>query len=535
MNSDFSRIFQFKKEHWILSICLFLGFIFAFENIGLLDFWLDEAGVSIAVKKPFWEVGRATLAYAQQLSHNYGLKFWSFVFGDGPTAFRGFSVFCFLLLIWMMYKAGTYFFGEKKVGLLAAFLTATNYFAIWYAIQVKTYMLAALIGLLSFYFFIKSAREPGWKNYLLYFFFTALGFYSHPWLALVFGSQILSALIFRRYFQKVFRILIVQFAVFLASIPFVLITLNQGKLGVNDYAGKVHWRVIFESFSYLSYGSSWVYLGITLVILIYLFIGTAYFRSFSDKMILGYSSENESPGKKIAEPLTDSQIEECRMNIVMILYLLVPMVGAIAVSQFKPAYVAGRYEMTVLPAFLLILANLWLKIRDRAWLYLIVIFLLFFAFKNVIDFQQNNGNYRSTDRTVIEEIYSEGKNGDYIVSTQLSWATAKYFSGRVASDKKINLVSYPKNVPDQVVWINWDEVNNPDNMEKFSEEADAIVEKIRNDSFATRIFVLYKAGSAINERLKEKLDQNFDFVREYDPEQPREASWFDCVLIYKKR
>lgn len=535
MNSDFFRKFQFKKEHWILSICLLLGFIFAFENIGLLDFWLDEAGVSIAVKKPFWEVGRATLAYAQQLSHNYALKFWSLVFGDGPTASRGFSVFCFLLLIWMMYKAGTYFFGKKEVGLLAAFLTATNYFAIWYAIEVKTYMLAALLGILSFYFFMKSVREPGWKNHLPYFVFSALGFYSHPWLILIFGSQILSVLIFRRYFQKVFQILLVQFVIFLTSIPFILITLNQGRLNVNNYAEKVHWWTIFESFSFLSYGSSWVYLGITLVILIYLLINTAYFRNFSDKMIFGHLSENESRSKETAEPLSDSQIEECRMNIMMILYLLIPMIGAFVISQFKPAYVVGRYEMTVLPAFLLILANLWLKIRDKAWLYLIAILLLFFAFKNVIFFRQNNENFRSTDRTVIEEIYSEGKKGDYIVSTELSWATAQYYSSRVASDKKINLVSYPKNVPDQVVWINWDEVNSPDNMGKFSEEADGIVEKIKNDLNASQIFVLYKSGSAINEILKEKLDQDFDFAGEDYPEAPREASWFDYVLIYKKR
>ena len=276
-----------------MSICLFLGFIFTVENISLLDFWLDEAGVSIALRKPFGELGHATLAYAQQLTHNYALKFWSLAFGNNPMALRGFSVFCFLVLIWMMYQAGTYFFRSKEVGLLAAFLTATNYFAIWYAIEVKAYTLAALVGLLSFYFFVKSVREPGWKSYLPYFIFSALGFYVHPWLMLIFGSQILSVLIFRKYFRKVLQILLVQFLIFLTSIPFILISLNQGKLGVNSYIEKVYWWRIFESFSFLSYGSSWVYLGITVVVLVYLAANSAYFRKKYFSANEAFASETE--------------------------------------------------------------------------------------------------------------------------------------------------------------------------------------------------------------------------------------------------
>jgi hypothetical protein len=518
VNSDISGKFQFKREHWILSICLFLGFILTFENINLLDFWLDEAGVSIALRKSFGELGQATVAYAQQLLHNYALKIWSLAFGNNLMALRGFSVFCFLLLIWMMYKAGTYFFGKKEVGLLAAFLTATNYFAIWYAIQVKAYTLAALIGLLSFFYFVKSVREPGWKSYLPYLVFTALGFYVHPWLMLIFGSQILSVLIFRKYLKKVFQILFVQFSIFLTSIPFILISLQQGRLGVNTYIEKVYWWRFFESFSYLSFGSSWAYFGITFVVLIYLVAKLKYFR-----------------GDEVVESSNDSQKEDWKMNAVVIFYLLFPMVGALAISQFKPAYVVGRYEMTVLPAFLLILANLWSKIKDKVWISLIAVLLLFFAFKNVVAFRSDNGNYQSTDKTMIEEIHSEAQSGDYLVTTGLSWATAEYFSSTGESDKKINILSYPKNVPEQVVWLNWNEVNDPKNTGKYSQEADSIIEKMKNDPSVGQIFVLYKVDSRINNMLKDKLDQNFDFVREYNPEQPREASWFDYVLIYRKK
>jgi len=534
MSYDFFRKIQFKKEQLILFFCLFFGFIFTFGNINLLDFWLDEAGVYIAIKKPFWEVGKFTIAYSQQLLHNYGLKVWSLIFGYSPTALRGFSVFCFLILIWMMYKAGTYFFRKKEIGLLAAFIMATNYFAIWYAIEVKAYTLAALMGLLSFYFFIKSMREPSWKSYFPYFIFSALGFYSHPWLILIFGSQIFSILIFRRYFKNFFQILLIQFLIFLTAIPLVFISLNQSKLGVNTYIEKVYWWRIFESFSFLSYGSFWIYLSLTLAALFFVVSENSFIRKIYHKIVLKYAPENiaynESKGF-----LNNPQKEEKRMNIMMFFYLMIPMTVALAISQFKPAYVVGRYEMTVLPAFILILANLWLKIKEKIWLYLIVILLLFFALKSVISFRENNDSYRSTDKKVIEDIYAGGKNGDYIISTQLNWATAYYYLSLLPKEKKINLISYPQKIPYQVVWMNWDEINNPKSIGKFTGEANEIVDKIKSDPNAIRISVLYRPGSPVNEVLKEKLDQNFEFVQEYYPEQPREASWFDYVIIYQKR
>jgi hypothetical protein len=312
--------------------------------------------------------------------------------------------------------------------------------------------------------------------------------------------------------------ILVQFLIFLTSIPFILISLEQGRLGVNTYIEKVYWWRILESFSYLSFGSSWAYLGITLVVLIYLAAISKYFG-----------------GNEAAKTANESQKEDWKMNAVVIFYLLVPMLGALAISQFKPAYVVGRYEMTVLPAFLLLLANLWSKIKDKIWISLIAVLLLFFAFKNVMAFRSDNGSYQSTDKTVIEEIHLEAQSGDYMVTTGLSWATAEYFSSTVASDKKINILSYPKNIPGQVVWLNWNEVNDPNSVGRYSQEADSIIEQMKNDPSASQIFVLYKVDSKINQALKDKLDQNFDFVREYDPQPPREASWFDYVLIYRKK
>jgi 4-amino-4-deoxy-L-arabinose transferase-like glycosyltransferase len=525
---------EFRIEHYVLAACLFLGFIFTFENIGLLDFWLDEAGVYLAIRNSFWEIGKVSVAYSQSILHNYGVKIWSLIFSESALSLRSFSAFCYLILILMMYRTGAYFFQSKKTGLLAAFLMTTNYFSIWYAIETKAYTLAALIGLLSYYFFIKSVREPGRLNYFFYFIFSALAPYAHPWLALVLGSQFLSVLIFWKNFRKKTGTLFVQSLVFLTSIPFIFITLEQGRLGVNSWIGKVDIWVLPQSFTYLSFGSSWAYLFITLAVLFFLMKDVSFFRKIIGKMISRseHSSAGASTENSAGMVSARTSKAETQMNVILMLYLLVPLILALAISQFKPAYVVGRYEMVVLPAFLLLLSNLWLKIESKIWLFFLTALLLFFSFKNILIYRENIESYRSTDRTVTEKIFSEAGNGDYLIATDLSWATAAYYSSRTKSPKKMNVVAYPREVTDHPVWTNIEKMKNE--QEKYAFEADGLINEIKNNQEVKQIFVLYKTDSIINEILRKKLDENFRFIREDYPEIPREPTWFNYVLVYKK-
>jgi len=528
MNLSLNKL---KKEHLFLAFLIFLGIIFVSQNIALLDFWLDEAAVYIAIKHSFLELGGITVQYAQQFLHNFALKTWAMFFGSGVVALRGFSTSCYLLLILTMYKVGAYLFRNKKVGLLAAFLMTTSYFAIWYAMEVKAYALAALMGLWAFYFFLKSAREGGGKNYWFYFVFSALGFYAHPWLGLIFGSQIISLLVFRKHFQKLSQLLLVQFLISLTAIPFLLLTISQGRLGVNSYAGTVGFGVVWQSFGYLTYGASWVYAIFTAIALVFVIAKRPLARALFNKLFLGNLAKKETVEKM---PLTDKQKEELAMNGILLLYLCLPLFLAAAVSHFTPAYVVGRYEMTVLPAFLLIMANLWLKIKNKIWLLAIGLILLYSAVNCMLNYRGDIETYRSTSKTVVRDIYAQAKNDDYIITTDLSWATVYYYSSLLASDKKIKLLAYPKQIEQQVVWQNSGEMNRPENREKYISEADALVSEIKNNQEAKQIFVFYKTDRPINEILKNKLDQNFKSINDYYPAVPREPDWYDYIIIYGK-
>jgi 4-amino-4-deoxy-L-arabinose transferase-like glycosyltransferase len=523
---------QPKKESLILGAFVLLGVVFVSQNIGLLDFWLDEAAVYIAIKHSFRELGGVTAQYAQQFLHNFALKTWTVFFGNSVVVLRSFSAFCYLLLILMMYRVGTYLFRSKKVGLLAAFLATTSYFAIWYAMEVKTYALSALVGLSAFYFFLKSARESGGKNYFLYFVFSALGFYAHPWLGIIFGSQIISLLVFRKYAQKIPRLLLVQFLISLTAIPFFLLTLNQGRLGVNSYVGTVSFEVVAQSFTYLTYGASWAYLGFTLIALFFVIRKRFFLEVFFEQLFFGKNTKN---GYFKKEALTTEQKEELAMNGILILYLFLPLFLAATISHFTPAYALGRYEMTVLPAFLLIMANLWCKIEEKFWLFAIGIILLYVAFSNSLRYRQNIEAYRSTTKTVVRDIYAQAKNDDYVITTDLSWATVYYYSSLLGSGKNINLVAYPKQIEKQVVWQNSEEMNRPENRDTYAKEVDVLVEEIKSNQRVDQIFVFYKADRPINEILKNKLDENFSVVENFYPAVPREPDWYDYVIIYKKK
>lgn len=523
---DFSKK-TIPKEYLFLALFFFLGLVFISETIGLLDFWLDEAAVYIAIQNSFGELGSITAQYAQQFLHNFAVKTWTIIFGESPLAIRGFSAFCYFLLIFVMYKAGSYFFQSKKTGLLAAFLLTTNYFAIWYAIEVKTYTLAALLGLLSFYFFIRSAHQASKKNYFLYFLFSGLGFYAHPWLLLTFGSQILSTLVFRKHFSKVFSLIFLQGLIFLTSLPFLFLTLKQGSLGVNSYAGTVGWSVILESFAYLSFGASWQYLAITLIALLFLLSRNEKIKNFFIEKKAFIPTPAEKPWPSYSQ-------KEKQINIALLFYLFVPLILSAGVSHFTPAYVVGRYEMTVLPAFLLLLANLWFKIKENLWLFLIAGLLLYTSFNSLVAYRKNIDSFKSTDKTVIESLYLKAKKGDYLITTDLSWATAYYFLQTSQQEEKFHLVAYPEQISQQAVWNNQTEMNRPENRERYQKEAGLLLEKIKNDPSAKQIFVLYRAGFPVNELLKEQLDQNFELIEEDYLETPREPSWYDHVLIYKK-
>lgn len=497
---------KIKSEHIIVFLCFVLGAVFLFDHIGLRAYWGDEAGVANLVSEPFSRLYKAAILDAHPLAYAYLIKIWSVLFGNSETAMRGFSAFFGLLMIVFIYPIGKYIY-SKNAGLLASFILSTNYFFIWFGIQNKVYALAAFVNLISCYFFIKIIREPSKKYLVFYSVFTFLGAYSHPWSLLVFISQIATAFLIGKSLKNFKNILICQAVISAFLIPNFFISLYQNRLGANAWIEKTGFFDIFRSFGFLSYGSAALYAIISIIAALF-FANRRFIRKI-----------------KIEK-------QEFISNLIIGSCFILPLILALLISRFSPVYAVGRYEMVVLPLFILFLANFWSKIEDKHIIFIAIPLLIFFAYKNVASDREAIESYASDDRKISAQLLGEIRNDGIVIATDLSFSTFKfYFSRSDKNGKNFKLISYPAETAAHPGWKNMNEMLK--NRELYESEAVNLIEQIKNEGRYKKIYVLYKYGNPINEILRKILDENFNFITEKNPPVPREPSWFDSIIIYE--
>lgn len=508
---------QIKKNKYLFVIggCLLMAGFFIFDHITDRCFWIDEALMANALSAPFFQIYRAGLVGGGEyypLFYIYTLKFWSLIFGDSELAIRCFSAFFGLVLIIFIYQAGRYIFRSKKVGFWAAFLASTNYFLIWFSTQGRQYTLAALLGLLSYYFFFKLIRLPKKLIYIFYVFFTLAGIYTHPWLSLIFASQLLALFCFRKDILNYLKIFLNQIIIILFSIPNALMVFHLGKIGATSWMNQVGISAFFESFKNLSFGSSWLYLIFSVIALIFLLEQKA----------------------KLKEKRVDIKQRKF-INFNLGLYLLFPLVSALIISQFRPVYVVGRYEMVVLPAFILILANLFSKIKIRYILLLMISLLIIFAFKSVVNDRNYVYGLESNDKITADFLLGEIKNGDTIIATDLNWSIFYYYFSHLDKDKdkKFDLISFPQEIMNE--HPGWQNLNKMiKEKSRYEKEAEELALKLKEQKEEkTEIWVLYYSLNPINEILYKELEQNFSLVNVQKLPELRQPSWFDMILVFK--
>jgi hypothetical protein len=497
---------KIRYQYLAIVACLILAAFFIFNHIGARAFWGDEADVANLIStNTFHSLLKNAILDGHPVLYAYLIKSWAFFFGLSEIALRSFSAFFALLIILILYPIGKSIFKSSKSGLLASFIAATNFFLIWWSTQNKAYTLAALAGLVSFWFFTKLIFDSKRIYKISYILTTSFSAYLHPWLILVFGSQILSLLIFRKETKNLRQTILSQAIILLLTIPALLIYFYQGRLGSSLWIGKPPLTAPFQSIAYLSFGSLWAYLIIFFV-------------------ALGFLAYHWEKRKKPRNPIF----------WILILYLIIPPIFAAIVSQFKPMYEIGRYEIIVLPAFILLLAGLSAKITDRTILTALTILLCGTAFYNVAQDRQNS-NFKTTDKTLVQKIINESANGDFIITTGLSQPTFFYYLNRLNknSQKNLQLISFPAEMNQHPGWINSKKIENEKNL--YKQEGHDLIEKIAKEKNSqNKIWVMGKPEEEISGKiLSGELAQKFSLTRSINPEQPQEPSWISKVLIFQ--
>jgi hypothetical protein len=489
----------------IIFSSLFLAGLLIFNHITSRAFWGDEADIANNLNFSFSHLWHRAIIDGNPLSYVYSLKVWSVFFRDSELSLRGFSALFGLLLVYLVHKTADKFLEDKRVGYLAAFLASTNYFLIWFATQTKVYIFAAFLGLLSYYFFIKIAHKAGKNDHIIYCIITSICAYTHPWLILVFFSQVLNLFLFRKELNDTRKIFTAQLFTLLLISPSLLITLYQGNIGVSAWNGTVSLWAIFESIKYLSFGSNAIYLVIYIIAAIYIFLAKNVFNK-----------------------------NELMMLKMLLVYLLFPLVSALFISQFMSAYSIGRYEMIVLPAFLLISALCFSKTKNNYLLVIMVVLLALFTFKEVSADRNMVSQYKANDKTISRALLETIQDGDTIIATDISYPTFYYYLGHLnrGIQKKYTLLIYPQELSEHPCWE--DEKRMSVNIGAYKKEAEALAKKLfreRKNKYNS-IWILYNINNPFNAALRDKFKNIFSSEEIVRLPIQREPSWVDLILKF---
>ncbi len=122
----------------------------------------------IATKNNFHDFLYALLQNCHTPLYYIYLKLWMFLFSDSDISLRFSSVIPSVISVYIMYLLGREF-KDRNLGILCALLTACSSFCIYFAQEVRLYSILFLFSSLAFYYFIKCAKNPKNKNFLLFF------------------------------------------------------------------------------------------------------------------------------------------------------------------------------------------------------------------------------------------------------------------------------------------------------------------------------------------------------------------------------
>ncbi len=470
-----------------LSGILFLAAFLRLDHVSLRPLWLDEADIANLLSVSLTNSWSVLVNSAQNATYFYALKAWALCFGNSEISFRSLSVFLSLLSIVIIYKFGVNLNG-KKTGLWAAFLLAVNYFSIFYAIQARHYSLVILLSILSYYYFHGLLVNFNFKKLSAYVIFTVLGVYSHPWFVLLVGSQFIYLLFTRGYIKR--KIIFSQVLIFILSAPWLIILWNHKIDGANNWIELTKISTLFSTFHYFMYGATGIFI-IAGIITCFFVFG----RLKETKTMINYRF-NYVNYQQISAKI-----------YLLFSYLFFPLIAAVIIGNFIPFYEPGRYEAVVLPAFILLFAWLWSKIKSNWFTTVLILLLIILSYQEVLNERNEIQNQKINNRTSVTDFLVNSKNDDWIVFTGLSRPPIDYYLNRFNSENKVfKEVSFPADMVAHQAYQNNEKLDK--NLNEIKISADSVISEIKKSS-PGRVWLVFTQDNPIGPLLEKKFQENF--------------------------
>ena len=166
------------RKTWILLLILMCALCLRIYGLGTESLWADE-GISVrTVSVSFTEMKHLLSRAIHPPLHYLILHGWTHLFGNSEFSVRFPSVIFSLISIFMAYQVGCLLF-DRTTGIFAALLVSLSLFNIRYAQEARNYSLLCMLGLTSYFYFIKMLQNQDKKHSIGYLIASILLLYTH--------------------------------------------------------------------------------------------------------------------------------------------------------------------------------------------------------------------------------------------------------------------------------------------------------------------------------------------------------------------
>jgi len=403
-----------KSTIFIISALVLIGAALRLWHLDYQSLWLDEMHTMLFSDpaKPWAKFLQEIGADVHPPLHYTLLKILFSTVGYTSYIARLFSAVAGILSIWTIFLLGREI-ANNRLGLIAAFITTINYYAIFFSQEARNYMLAFLLVTLSSLYLIRLLKTLKLKHSIWYGVYTLLLLYCHYYAVFVICAQMLIGLIFFINEEKANKVTFIKRFLLSAGIvavgfspwiPFLSSVTEVKSTWIPMPAGDFMLEYFRDYFG----NSDLLNPILTVLLLYYLFM---------------VFSTPKTDAKFKDKPLLLSFIV-CSLWIV-ITYLLPYLRSLTALPMLY-----GRYTMVVVPAFIICIAYGIVQIK-----YPIVraIVITTFLVLSVIEIGFNKDYYRSISKSQFREMVGyvcANYQKDEPIIDEVSFIQQQYYFGK---------------------------------------------------------------------------------------------------------
>lgn len=409
------KILNWIKENKILVFIVLIGSILRFYKLDYQSLWIDEI-FSMVQSSPENPIGKIYSYLRENDPHPplyyFSLHTFLILFGDTVWVGRFFSAFCGIAGIIAIYYLAKEIL-NRKIGLLVAFLTAINYFHIYYSQEIRMYSLMFLTTTISFLYLAKYIKSPSKKTMIWYSVFATLMIYTQFFSLFTLFSQYLILLYFvvkpYKIKSKEFLILSVisGLLTLLLYIPGILIFLKTSEMSsiwIQLPEIDVYTKMFKEFFGFAEI------LIFIVVILIILF-----FFKLSQRNTLkqGY-----------IDPVKEKQVFTFFITFIWIfITLFIPLVA----SYVNLPMIVSRYFINILPAILILAASGLYYIKNTTLQGVIIVVFFIFTVTDIVLVKDYYNKITKSQFGELTTIIKDRSKTETKVVTYWSWLMPYYF------------------------------------------------------------------------------------------------------------